>query len=89
MSAEIEESALDAYSRCIADVAEQASLSVVAIHTSQKDGHRGSGSGFEFTTDGLRSRDSVSKYPPAGGAPLDETVGLGIRISLGWRRWKL
>jgi S1-C subfamily serine protease len=53
MSAEIDEAPLDAYSRCIADVAEQASLSVVAIHTSQKNGQRGSGSGFAFTTDGL------------------------------------
>jgi len=53
MSAAIEEAALDAYSRCIADVAEQASPSVVAIHTTQKNRHRGSGSGFAFTTDGL------------------------------------
>jgi S1-C subfamily serine protease len=53
MSAAIEEDALDAYSRCIADVAERASPSVVAIHTSQQGRHRGSGSGFAFTTDGL------------------------------------
>jgi S1-C subfamily serine protease len=53
MSATIEEDALDAYSRCIADVAERASPSVVAIHTTQKSRHRGSGSGFAFTTDGL------------------------------------
>jgi S1-C subfamily serine protease len=53
MSAAIEEAALDAYSRCIADVAEQASPSVVAIHTTLNNRHRGSGSGFAFTTDGL------------------------------------
>jgi S1-C subfamily serine protease len=53
MNAALEEAALDAYSRCIADVAEQASPSVVAIHTSQNNRHRGSGSGFAFTTDGL------------------------------------
>jgi len=53
MSAAIEDDALDAYSRCIADVAERASPSVVAIHTSQKKRQGGSGSGFAFTTDGL------------------------------------
>jgi S1-C subfamily serine protease len=53
MSTAIEEHALDAYSRCIADVAERASPSVVAIHTTQNGRHRGSGSGFAFTTDGL------------------------------------
>jgi S1-C subfamily serine protease len=44
---------LDAYSRCIADVAEHSSPSVVAIHTTQNGRHRGSGSGFAFTPDGL------------------------------------
>jgi S1-C subfamily serine protease len=53
MSAEIEEPVLDAYSRCIADVAERSSPSVLAIHTSQNGRHRGSGSGFAFTPDGL------------------------------------
>jgi S1-C subfamily serine protease len=54
MSAVTEDAALDAYSRCIADVAEQASPSVVAIHTTQNNNrHRGSGSGFAFTPDGL------------------------------------
>jgi S1-C subfamily serine protease len=53
MSAVIEEAALDAYSRCISDVAERSSPSVVAIHTTQKGKPRGSGSGFAFTPDGL------------------------------------
>jgi S1-C subfamily serine protease len=53
MSVATDEPVLDAYSRCIADVAERSSASVVAIHTSQKGQHRGSGSGFAFTPDGL------------------------------------
>jgi S1-C subfamily serine protease len=53
MSAAIDEPALDAYSRCIANVAEWSSPSVVAIHISQNGRPRGSGSGFAFTPDGL------------------------------------
>jgi len=53
MSSAIEEGTLDAYSRCIADVAESSSPSVVAIHTTRDGKHRGSGSGFAFTPDGL------------------------------------
>jgi S1-C subfamily serine protease len=53
MNASIDELALDAYSQSIATVAEQASPSVVAIHTTHKGSHRGSGSGFAFTPDGL------------------------------------
>jgi S1-C subfamily serine protease len=45
--------ALDAYSRTVATVADRASASVVAIHTSEKGRQRGSGSGFAFTPDGL------------------------------------
>ena len=47
------EPALDAYSRCIADVALRSSPSVVAIQTAQDGKHRGTGSGFAFTPDGL------------------------------------
>jgi len=53
MSAVTDEPALDAYSHCIASVAERSSPSVVAIHTAQGGRHRGSGSGFAFTPDGL------------------------------------
>jgi len=53
MNVAADEPALDAYSRCIADVAERSSQSVVAIHTSKDGRHRGSGSGFAFTPDGL------------------------------------
>jgi len=53
MSAAIDDLALDAYSRAVATVAEQASPSVVAIHTSERGRPRGSGSGFAFTPDGL------------------------------------
>jgi S1-C subfamily serine protease len=53
MSAALDEPALDAYSQCIANVAERSSPSVVAIHTFQDGKRRGSGSGFAFTPDGL------------------------------------
>jgi S1-C subfamily serine protease len=49
----IDEPALDAYSQCIANVAERATPSVVAIHASENGRQRGSGSGFAFTPDGL------------------------------------
>ena len=49
----IDEPALDAYSQCIANVAEQSTPSVVAIHASENGRPRGSGSGFAFTPDGL------------------------------------
>jgi len=50
---EHDDQALDTYSRCIAEVAERSSPSVVAIHTTQNGKPRGSGSGFAFTPDGL------------------------------------
>jgi S1-C subfamily serine protease len=53
MNAELDIPALDAYSRCVADVAERSSPSVIAIHTFRKGVQRGSGSGFAFTPDGL------------------------------------
>jgi S1-C subfamily serine protease len=53
MNSSVDEPVLDAYSRTVAMVAEQASPSVVAIHTAEKGRHRGSGSGFAFTPDGL------------------------------------
>jgi S1-C subfamily serine protease len=53
MSAALDEPALDAYSRAVADVAERTSPSVVAIHAIERHRHRGSGSGFGFTPDGL------------------------------------
>ncbi len=53
MSTTLDEPALDAYSSCIATVAERSSPSVVAIHTTQSGRPRGSGSGFAFTPDGL------------------------------------
>jgi S1-C subfamily serine protease len=53
MSVALDDLALDAYSRSIATVAEQASPSVVTIHTSRHGTPRGSGSGFAFTPDGL------------------------------------
>jgi S1-C subfamily serine protease len=59
MSAAIEEAALDAYSRRIADVAEQASPSVVAIHTTQNNRQRGSGSGLVLATDGRQDTTAL------------------------------
>jgi S1-C subfamily serine protease len=53
MSVALDDLALDAYSRSIATVAEQASPSVVTIHTSRHGTPSGSGSGFAFTPDGL------------------------------------
>jgi S1-C subfamily serine protease len=53
MNAPVDEPLLDAYSRTVATVADQASASVVAIHTSATGSQRGSGSGFAFTPDGL------------------------------------
>jgi S1-C subfamily serine protease len=53
MTAPVDEPVLDAYSRTVATVADRASPSVVAIHTIEKGRHRGSGSGFAFTPDGL------------------------------------
>jgi len=52
-SSVIDEEALDTYSTLVANVAEQASPSVVAIHTSKAGGSGGSGSGFALTPDGL------------------------------------
>ena len=52
-AAAIDDLALDAYSRAVATVAEQASPSVVAVHTTVRGQPRGSGSGFVFTPDGL------------------------------------
>jgi len=53
MTIAVDEPVLDAYSHTVASVADQASPSVVAIHTTEKGRHRGSGSGFAFTPDGL------------------------------------
>jgi S1-C subfamily serine protease len=53
MNVAVDEPVLDAYSRTVATVADLASPSVVAIHTTEKGRHRGSGSGFAFTPDGL------------------------------------
>jgi S1-C subfamily serine protease len=53
MSVPLDEPELDAYSRIVATVADQASPSVVAIHTFENGRRRGSGSGFAFTPDGL------------------------------------
>jgi S1-C subfamily serine protease len=53
MSTQLDDLALDAYSRCIATVAERSSPSVVAVHTARSGQHGGSGSGFAFTPDGL------------------------------------
>jgi S1-C subfamily serine protease len=55
-AAEVDDAALDAYSRTVIGVAERATAAVVAIHTSrrgQRGAQGGSASGFVFTPDGL------------------------------------
>jgi S1-C subfamily serine protease len=69
-----EAQALDAYSTLIADVADQASPSVVSIHTSGKNGRAGSGSGFALTPDGLILTNS-HVIQGAGGIRVETTHG--------------
>jgi S1-C subfamily serine protease len=81
MSTATEDAALDAYSCCIADVAEQASPSVVAIHATHKNRHHGSGSGFAFTPDGLILTNSHVVHG-AHGIRVETTQGHALDAEL-------
>jgi S1-C subfamily serine protease len=81
MSAVSGESALDAYSHVVASVADQASPSVIAIHTTEKGRRRGSGSGFAFTPDGLILTNSHVIHG-AGAIRIETTQGGGADAEL-------
>jgi S1-C subfamily serine protease len=83
-AAELDELALDAYSRTVSSVFDVASAAVVAIEVRQHEGQRGgAGSGFLFTPDGLiltnshvvRHADKVTVHAPGAGTFDASVIG--------------
>ncbi len=81
LSEDLQDEALDAYSRLISTVADQAGPSVVAIHTSFKQRAAGSGSGFALTPDGLILTNSHVVHR-ASRIRVETTQGAGAEAEL-------